>query len=666
LAQMVGYHAASGKKAGPSQEAYDFFPSTSDLAPRAMQHMLRGCKTACASCNDSETAGEEPLKLKVCTWAEEEVNTLDVEPPRYGFLGRVTAVGGSHATSAHGSSRSSSSAAPSSPPASPPSRTRSLGKSLAEAVEPSGKRMSASSLAASLVGPMWRRGRQHLYEPGALTPLYRLDSNGKMRGESAVNIADIYEMDAEPLGRGSYGEVMGATHRRTGARRAIKVVAKAGLQRYVHDVDGFVRREVDILRRLDHPNVVRLYEAYEDSANIYIVLEVCGGGDLLERVTVACDRMPEHAAANLMVQMLSSVQHLGLRGIVHRDLKPENFLFSDREPRREPLPPSASPLKLIDFGLSRRLGFAAGARMTPKIGTTEYMAPEAFAGNIDPTLADRTDVWSLGVVLHVIFIGHFPSPMIAEVSMDEYIALPCWSHISSAGRELMALLLCKDPRRRLSVSAALKHRWLGNFISVTARGVEAGRQLAPTLRLHAQGVALRRLVLAFAAREVDDSSYQDLRELYQALTIVCEGALTAKSLEQVSTYLHPQLRSLTEELLLNFDSMDLDGSGTIDWTEFLAAAIGGATVMASTSGPLLPMSTDVCWRTFDLLSQGGAGISSHSLGILFQGGAIGSDTSPSQGPEALTSTAAGLQDIINKVDHRGVGRSAYLSVLTDR
>jgi len=108
-----------------------------------------------------------------------------------------------------------------------------------------------------------------LYDPGSLVPVRNLGRDKRVA--AGQRIKDVYVMDEAPFGRGSYGEVTGATHRRTRARRAVKTVAKAGLRRYVKDVSGFVRREVDILRRLDHPNIVRLYEAFEDDEIIYIV-----------------------------------------------------------------------------------------------------------------------------------------------------------------------------------------------------------------------------------------------------------------------------------------------------------------------------------------------------------------------------------------------------------
>lgn len=632
-----------------------------------MRRVLHGCQTACYNCNDSEANTEEPLKLKVCSWAEEEVGGMHEGPKvglDYGFLGRPANSTASPRTAAS-SVASSPAASRTSSPALSPRRTSPESEQQLRVVT---KTVSKLALAS----------RPRLYEPGALTPIYTASATGSSNGAQPkkLHIHDLYEFDPEPLGRGSYGEVVGATHRRTKARRAIKVVTKAGLRHYVRDVDVFVRREVDILRRLDHPNVVRLYEAYEDAETIYIVLEVCDGGDLLERVTVACERMPEHVAARLMVQMLCAVQHLGLRGIVHRDLKPENFLFSRREPEGEPLPPSAAPLKLIDFGLSRRMAAEGAKSMTPKIGTTEYMAPEAFLGRIDPGLADRTDVWSLGVVLHVIFIGHFPSPMISEVAMDEYLALPCWSHISRDGRALMGQLLQKDPRKRPTVTMVLRHRWLANCAGISPQSAEVSRCLHNVIRLHDKGMDLRRIALAYAAREVEDGSCHRLRETFQALTIVCEGALTKVALERVSLYLQTDLRCVAEELVRNFVVVDMDGSGSIDWTEFVAIALGGSLLVGENLhvGALPPLQQDTCWRSFDILSQGSGCISQKSLEDIFQPqDACGMNAlaSRSESP-ALKSSAcrtgsvADLTQLVREVDIRGVGRSSFLSLLQGR
>lgn len=459
-----------------------------------------------------------------------------------------------------------------------------------------------------MTAPSARGSGPSLCEPGSLVPVrgFRED-----RRADEPTLASVYALDSTPLGRGSYGEVTGALHRRTGARRAVKSVGKASLRRYVKDVSGFVRREVDILRCTDHPNIVRLYEAFEDDANIHLVLELCDGGDLLERVTVARERLPEQEAAALLLQMLSAVQHLYLRG----DLKPENFLFTRREPEREPLPPLVAPLKLIDFGLSRRLSFEAGMRITPKIGTAEYMAPEAFAGRMKPMLADRSDMWSLGVVLHVIFIGHFPSPRLAELAMDDYLSLPCWSRISAHGRDLLGQLLNPDPAQRPPVTHVLRHPWL---VQAVSRSGSFG--LPAAISSYARAAELRRLALAAAAREVDDCELKSLRAAFQELELECGGSLTRAALERAAQQTGRPACALAGQLARAFAALDVDGSGAVEWTELVAASLCAGGIPVSPTGrgpPALPaLNDDTCWRSFSLLSQGAEFLTGETLARL--------------------------------------------------
>mmetsp|Transcript_23004 Transcript_23004/g.50817 ORF Transcript_23004/g.50817 Transcript_23004/m.50817 type:complete len:597 (+) Transcript_23004:138-1928(+) len=461
------------------------------------------------------------------------------------------------------------------------------------------------------------RAAKALYEAGALVPI-RFAAGGRAK----ALLEEKYRLHEQPLGRGSYGEVLLAEHLRTGARRAVKSVSKAALRRYVQDVDTFVRREVDILRRLDHPNIIRPYEAFEDEDMVHLVLEVCNGGDLLERVTVSRQRLPEQEAALLLQQMLSAVQHLHLTGVVHRDIKPENFLFTRRESEREPLPPQTSPLKLIDFGLSRRLGAEAGVSITQKIGTTEYMAPESFAGRMSMALADRADMWSIGVVLHIMFIGHFPSPKLAEQSTEDYLAAACWKHVSKSGLDLLGHLLRFDPNTRHGCSLALRHPWLAEHVNASAVRLTPAMPLA--LRSFTDGTALRRLALAACAREVDDSSLAGLRRLYQALHSQCVGALTPLALERM----HGPIGSFAAQLAAKFDLADMDGSGIISWTEFVAISLaisgtessvavlwaGNETTSTQNRSALLPtLQSEHCWRAFELLGDGSSLLTGSSL-----------------------------------------------------
>jgi len=154
-------------------------------------------------------------------------------------------------------------------------------------------------------------------------------------------ISDVYDMgDNASIGEGSYGSVYRGTHRISRAIRAIKKISKSRLVFLPR-----FRQEIKIMKELEHPNIIRLYETYEDDENIYLVLEMCTGGELFDQI-VSSGFFTEREAAKAVKQMLNAIYYLHNHHICHRDLKPENFLLSTSS-----IDSSAADLKLIDFGL---------------------------------------------------------------------------------------------------------------------------------------------------------------------------------------------------------------------------------------------------------------------------------------------------------------------------
>merc|ERR1740123_140878 len=496
---------------------------------------------------------------------------------------------------------------------------------------------------------------RRVHPAGGLSPVHR-----RFGGRQ---LASSYVLEAKPLGEGSYGHVTVATHAVTGARRAVKSVHKAKLRRYTRGVLEFIGREVEILRSLNHPNIVKMYETFEDADHVHLVLELCEGGDVLSRIILERERLLECDVADLIAQILAAVQHMHGRGLAHRDLKPENSLFTRNEPWREPRPPARSPLKLIDFGLSRCLDSAVGARVTPKMGTTEYMSPEGFTGKFSCDQLNKVDMWSCGIVLHVILIGHFPSAALHRMSPDQYMTSSMWSHVSPSCRDFLAQLLRPDPAARPTASACLKHHWLSSWARKAAHAIPKALDLAWAVGTFSTAPDLQRLALAAAAREVDDVDVCDVRHLFVLLEKECNGVLTSASLRNLAHRLRGPLADAAKELVLGFDAIDLDISGTIGWSEVLAVALasvrstargigqrhetdkdhalqGGTppcgrlnpgSFSSSNSGaakggvvgdnaePRLVTTTrdDISWRAFDLLSQGTGTVSADSLGSLF-------------------------------------------------
>merc|ERR1719387_470124 len=130
-----------------------------------------------------------------------------------------------------------------------------------------------------------------------------------------------------------------------------------------------LQAEIDIMRVLDHPNIVRLQETFEDKRYIYLVMELCEGGELFDRI-VESKHFTEHLAAICARQMLLALNYMHQNLIMHRDLKPENFLLATKADIED------TPLKLIDFGISKR--FKPGQFATSKTGTPMYIAPEVL------------------------------------------------------------------------------------------------------------------------------------------------------------------------------------------------------------------------------------------------------------------------------------------------
>mmetsp|Transcript_12872 Transcript_12872/g.29119 ORF Transcript_12872/g.29119 Transcript_12872/m.29119 type:complete len:506 (-) Transcript_12872:105-1622(-) len=425
------------------------------------------------------------------------------------------------------------------------------------------------------------------------------------------------------LGRGYFGEVWQSRSQRDPEKVfAVKKVPLEIVRR--HKMIDQMDREIDIMRKLDHPHIVKLFFDFRDDSHVYLGMEFAVGGSMFDALSKA-GKFSYEVAAKYFYEVCDALNHLhNLDGkaVVHRDIKPENFLFTRRESEREPLPPQTSPLKLIDFGLSRRLGAEAGVSITQKIGTTEYMAPESFAGRMSMALADRADMWSIGVVLHIMFIGHFPSPKLAEQSTEDYLAAACWKHVSKSGLDLLGHLLRFDPNTRHGCSLALRHPWLAEHVNASAVRLTPAMPLA--LRSFTDGTALRRLALAACAREVDDSSLAGLRRLYQALHSQCVGALTPLALERM----HGPIGSFAAQLAAKFDLADMDGSGIISWTEFVAISLaisgtessvavlwaGNETTSTQNRSALLPtLQSEHCWRAFELLGDGSSLLTGSSL-----------------------------------------------------
>jgi len=256
------------------------------------------------------------------------------------------------------------------------------------------------------------------------------------------------------LGQGTYAVVKECVHIETGKYYACKVINKKLMEGREH----MVRNEIQVLKRISkgHPNIVTLHDYFETLNNLYLVTDLCSGGELFDRIC-AKGSYYESDACHLVRVITSAVQYLHEQGIVHRDLKPENLLFRSKD--------EDADLLIADFGLSRAIDDSRMSVLTTTCGTPGYMAPEIFQkkGHGKPV-----DMWAIGVITYFLLSGY--TPFDRESNIEEIQAIctanysfepvEYWQNVSETARDFIRRCLTIDPTQRLTTAQALSHPWL--------------------------------------------------------------------------------------------------------------------------------------------------------------------------------------------------------------
>mmetsp|Transcript_15056 Transcript_15056/g.45123 ORF Transcript_15056/g.45123 Transcript_15056/m.45123 type:complete len:529 (-) Transcript_15056:27-1613(-) len=400
-------------------------------------------------------------------------------------------------------------------------------------------------------------------------------------------LEDLYELDREVIGQGSFGSVSKAKSRETGASRAIKSLSKDRGS----DTRRRFRQEILIMKMVDHPNIIRLFETFEDKKLIYLVMELCTGGDLSKRLKQV-KRFSEAECAVLMEQILRPVTYLHSQRLCHRDLKPENFLLLTQDPVGE------NTLKMVDFGLACTLN--EGEYLSTKLGTVLYSSPQVLEGRY----GDPCDVWSCGVMMYVLLSGQHPfqgktdAEVMATVKRGNYrFQGEVWNKVSDDAKDLIRSLLRYKEWERTSAERALTHSWLAEAIGEGA--VDAtGSLLKPSLLLDLREFCgqslLRRAALQVLSQHLSEADCKAFRRTFKALDTRGAGAFTLADLEE--SLRSPQFREVRNALQGIIS--ELGGTNQeIGYTDFLAATLSARHYMQE--GPCR-----AAFRVFDSDSDG--------------------------------------------------------------
>jgi len=396
-------------------------------------------------------------------------------------------------------------------------------------------------------------------------------------------VLDFYDMDKKKLGEGSYGSVNKAKNKASGAMRAVKTISKAQMK----NIDRF-KQEIAIMKMMDHPNIIKLFESFEDHRNIYLVMELCSGGELFDRI-IESGHFTEAQAATLMQQIVRAIYYMHENHVCHRDLKPENFLFMTKDAIEKNL------LKIIDFGLSCK--FEPGKVLTTKAGTAYYVAPQVLAGRYD----QLSDLWSVGVIMYVMLCGYPPffgetdAEVLSKVRLGNFTFNAAdWKNVSEDAKSLIRMLLKMNPKDRYTAEQALNHTWIKEKAPRSA-GVSLQSNFVDNLRGFRSQNKLKKAALHIIAGQLNEDQIKALRDTFMALDGNGDGLLTAAEMRDGLT--KAGLKEIPSDLQAILEDVDSDGSGVIDYTEFLAATLDKRSYLQE----------DVCWSAFRLFDKNGDG-----------------------------------------------------------
>ncbi|XVF35910.1 hypothetical protein REPUB_Repub19eG0012400 [Reevesia pubescens] len=378
--------------------------------------------------------------------------------------------------------------------------------------------------------------------------------------EPYVDVNTIYDLDKE-LGRGQFGITYLCTEKATGRKYACKSISRRKLvtDRDVEDV----RREISILQHLTgQPNIVEFKGAYEDRQNLHLVMELCSGGELFDRI-IAKGSYSERQAASIGRQIVNVVHACHFMGVMHRDLKPENFLLVSKDEN--------SPIKATDFGLS--VFIEDGRMYKDLVGSAYYVAPEV----LQRKYGKEIDVWSVGVILYILLSG--VPPFWGETEKEIFKAVlegnldlksQPWPSISDGAKDLIRKMLARDPKRRITADQALEHPWLKEGGDASDKPIDS----AVLIRLKQFRVMnkLKKLALKVIAESL--SSEEEMKGLKQMFNNIDTDGSGTITLEELRNGLARLGSKLTEtEIKQLMDAADVDNSGTIDYIEFVTATM---------------------------------------------------------------------------------------------
>ena len=332
----------------------------------------------------------------------------------------------------------------------------------------------------------------------------------------------------QKLGDGAYGTVYLATNLMTKQKVAMKKIDKVK-DNEIDDME--IKNEIDILRKLDHPNIVKIIEFYSASKAYYIITDYCSCGELYNQIKFQYN---EYQLSVLFYQVFSGLYYLHSKNIVHRDLKLENILISEMEPDKK-TNKKYFWIKIIDFGTAKI--FEKNKNEKTVIGSSYYIAPEVLQKNYN----EKCDTWSAGVILYMLIVGRAPFDGKNDDEIIDNIKKGKFNdkhkkllNASSEVQDLVKNLLKVNVKKRFSASDALKHPWFKKFNAKAIYFNIDKEQIIiylNRLRKYQINSKFQQMVLAFITHNIPDSKEtKDSLKIFRMFDTDDDGKLTMDEL----------------------------------------------------------------------------------------------------------------------------------------
>jgi len=391
-------------------------------------------------------------------------------------------------------------------------------------------------------------------------------------GKGSTDPNQIY-IRKKILGRGSFGTVYLVKQKELSRYFAMKVIKKSSAKN--KEEEESLMNEIEILRKLDHPNILKITDFYPLKTEYNIITEYCQEGELFDEIKAHAP-FNEVLAAWYMRQILSAVSYCHSMNILHRDLKPENILIVKRQKN------GFHPIKIIDFGTAKVFQKEKNEHLL--IGSAYYIAPEVLSRNY----TELCDLWSCGVIMYILLTGRPPFNGINEEEIMKKIKEGVydltkypWGVISDDAKDLIKGLLQVNPKKRYNAKEALAHKWFqsekvkANQSAYNIKNRQLNKLVDNLIKYRADNILRCAVVALLVHNSIQLNQAHDAVKLFNKIDKNGDGKI---SREELFDGLQPYKKDLDDDELRKqvesiFNNIDTDHNNYIEYEEFVRAAI---------------------------------------------------------------------------------------------